>query len=225
MCKHCSAVSRRGFHWPMVLFPKSIRISHHFVQFWVYHYSMSMTRYWKNVLLWKCEETMRISPRWWWWERGSGLAAAQPAACSAVLLLLASLSKPPELEPRPSSSASEGGSCVIELGGSSEERGKCSWVSRKAGEGGEGFLVLWKPGIDTQGPRCAATKPNLHVRLPGQKSNEPGLCAFWCDLWRDMTSVGLSSAGLFTTTHDLLQSLASHPIPSLSSEPEIFLHF
>ena len=68
---------------------------------------------------------MRISPRWWWWwERGSGLAAAQPAACSAVLLLLASLSKPPELEPRPSSSASEGGEGVIELGGSSEERGE-----------------------------------------------------------------------------------------------------
>ena len=79
----------------------------------------------KECVALKCEETMRISPRWWWWERGSGLAAAQPAACSAVLLLLASLSKPPELEPRPSSSASESsGSCVIELGGSSEEWGE-----------------------------------------------------------------------------------------------------
>ena len=117
-CKHCSAVSRRGFHWPMVLFPKIIRISHHFVQFWVYHYSMSMTRYWKNVLLWNVKKPCGFP-------RGGGgrggPAAAQPAACSAVLLLLASLSKPPELEPRPSSSASEAGSCVIELGGSSEE--------------------------------------------------------------------------------------------------------
>ena len=52
---------------------------------------------------------------------------------------------------------------------------------------GEAFFgVLWGQGIDTQGPRCAATKPNLHVRIvrivrllqPGQKSNEPGLCDY-----------------------------------------------
>ena len=70
---------------------------------------------------------------------------------------------------------------------------KCKWLARGSVRVREAFFgVLWGRGIDTQGPRCAATKPNLHVRIvrivrllqPGQKSNEPGLC----DLCRDMAS-------------------------------------
>ena len=76
---------------------------------------------------------------------------------------------------------------------------------------GEAFFgVIRGRGIDTQGPRCAATKPNLHVRTvrivrllqPGQKSNEPGLC----DLCRDMTSAEypLGPVVVFTMTPGLV---------------------